>query len=94
MAKKLTEPLAKSVRDGLDEMRISHRVSFDEIARIAKVSGPTAAAAIRHGKPIRDYLAVVFVELLKQYRAGVLKFEDGKAVEHPGNNLKFEQVQP
>lgn len=81
MAKKLTEPLDETVRKGLNEMRITHRVSFDEIARLARVTGPTAANAIQYGKPVRDYLAVAFVEVFNKYQRGELQFENGKAVE-------------
>lgn len=73
--------LSKKTRAELNAMRLEHKLTFGEIARLSGISDETVRKAIKTGSPIRDFHQHALMELLGKYHRGELKFENGKAVE-------------
>jgi hypothetical protein len=73
--------VSKKLRSELDAMRLKHRLTFAEIARIAGMSDEVVRQVIRNGRSVRDTHLHALTDVVEKYQRGELTFEDGKAVE-------------
>jgi hypothetical protein len=73
---------SKTLVKKLDEMRIKHRLSFQQIGAAAQLSGETIRRVLKNGSAIRDVHAVALKELVDKYERGAITFDQsGKAIE-------------
>jgi len=67
--------LKPNVREGLNEMRLKHRLSYARIGALVKMTGETVRKAL-NGSRVLDYHQHALEELLEQYKAGDVKLEE------------------
>lgn len=73
--------VSQELRMKLDQMRIKHRMSFEQIARLTGMSDATIRKVIRKkGTSVRDVHLAALKELMAKYERGEITFgEDRKA---------------
>jgi hypothetical protein len=70
----------KDLRTKLNEMRMEHRMSFEQIGRECGLAGETVRKVIKKGTAVRDVHAHALKQLLERYNRGELAFShDRKA---------------
>jgi hypothetical protein len=74
---------SKALVKKLDEMRIKHRLSFQQIGVAAQLSGETIRRVLKKGLAVRDVHAHALKELVDKYDRGEITFDHGKAIERP-----------
>lgn len=81
--------VSQELRGKLDQMRIKHRMSFEQIARLTGLSDATIRKVIRKkGASVRDVHLHALKDLIARYDRGEVTFSDDRKAAAEGNGAQ------